>query len=90
MKKTMLSILLAAQLVVSLAATGFAATDQVTYHIGSISPVGYLLDDDTNRVDFQDSAGGSTRVRYGETVYFPLLNNQAAAGTSEEQLLTRS
>ena len=47
MKKTMLSILLAAQLVVSLAATGFAATDQVTYHIGSISPVGYLLDDDT-------------------------------------------
>ena len=90
MKKTMLSILLAAQLVVSLAATGFAATDQVTYHIGSISPVGYLLDDDTNRVDFQDSAGGPTRVRYGETVYFPLLNNQAAAGTSEEQLLTRS
>lgn len=90
MKKTMLSILLAAQLVVSLAATGFAATDQVTYHIGSISPVGCLLDDDTNRVDFQDSAGGPTRVRYGETVYFPLLNNQAAAGTSEEQLLTRS
>ena len=60
MKKTMLSILLAAQLVVSLAATGFAATDQVTYHIGSISPVGYLLDDDTNVYNADKVVAGGT------------------------------
>ncbi len=89
MKKHMLPILLACQLIVSLAMTGFAATDQVTYPIGSISPVGYLLDDDSSRVDFADSAN-VIRVRYGETVYFPLLNNGAAAQASVDQLLARS
>ncbi len=90
MKKTVLSILLAGQLILSLATVGFAATDQVTYHIGGISPVGYLLDDDTSRVDFRDSADDHFYIQYGETLYFPLLNNGAVLSASESQLQARA
>ncbi|PWM25104.1 MAG: hypothetical protein DBX44_02960 [Oscillospiraceae bacterium] len=80
------ALLLAVSTALSLALPAAAASDDdLDYYVGGISENGYLIDDDDNRVDFDEAVCGPAAdsdlmVPYGKTIYFPLLND----GTSGE------
>lgn len=77
MKKTM-AFLLAVAMLAGLAVNAFAATDIVSkYPVTEVSSDAYLWDDDENRVDLSDSVD---MVPYGETAYFPLINDTVTGG----------
>lgn len=69
--KRIVSTALAISLVASVATTSYAASAP-TYRVGSISPNGYLLDEDDSTV--VDMSSSEDIVGYGQTIYFPLLN----------------
>ena len=81
--KRFISLLLAAALTLPLAVT-IAAADDVTYPVGSISDDGYLLAEDSSFVDLNEVA---ERIPFGETVYYPLLNDGASGALKEAQAL---
>lgn len=77
MKKT-LAFLLAVSMLAGLAVNAFAADVAVSkYPVTAISDDAYLWDDDENRVDLGESAD---MIPYGETAYFPLINESKSGG----------
>ena len=75
--KRYFALLLAAAMLLGLALPVSAA--EATYKVADVSQVGYLEDED-GRLDLSDSV---SKVPYGETVYFPLLNDGGSAGITE-------
>lgn len=70
--KKLLSLTLASAMVMSMASFAFAKASEATYPVGSIGTSAYLYDSDASAVDLANSVDS---VDYGETLYYPLLNN---------------
>ena len=74
--KKILTLGLAAAMVLSMGAAVSAKTDDSLYPVGAISDSAYLYDSDTSAVDLSQSVES---VAYGKTVYYPLLNKSDAS-----------
>lgn len=70
--KRFFALLLSAAMLSALAVPVSAA--EATYKVADVSQVAYIEDDD-GRLDL---SGSVSRVPYGETMYFPLLNGGAS------------
>lgn len=55
------------------------ASAAATYPVASVSRTGYLLEEDSTRVDLTSSAD---MVPYGDSIYFPLLNGKTGSSLS--------
>ncbi|MEG2204504.1 MAG: hypothetical protein RRY21_05020, partial [Oscillospiraceae bacterium] len=78
MMKRLTALLLAMLLTAGMTAGAVAATTDAIYPVGGVSPSGYLVDEDGN----VDVGKPVSRVPYGSTVYFPLLNDRSSAGAT--------
>ena len=73
--KKILTLGLAAAMVLSMGAAVSAKSNDALYPVGSISESAYLYDSDKSAVDL---ANPVESVAYGKTLFYPLLNNAIA------------
>lgn len=85
--KRILAFGLASAMALSMNAAVLARDNDALYPVGSISTNAYLYDDDLSAVDLSNPVDS---VAYGETIFYPLLNNgseDAAQAIAEAQAL---
>ncbi|MBP1557766.1 MAG: hypothetical protein J6A76_07610, partial [Oscillospiraceae bacterium] len=70
--KKILAFGLASAMALSMNANVLARDNDALYPVGSISTQAYLYDDDKTAVDLSNAVDS---VPYGETLFYPLLNN---------------